>query len=989
MVTAHFKNSSHDATKAEIAFRNLSIDLGYLNTPHTADEPLPPHVYHVMSSYERGLPKTNPLLLAVASVKPPSCLNSPVNFFQIAAHDAVRNDMFEMLQVLHAELGGTPAHYEKIAALKSIGSEELLTSTHQIVSDLQRNVIVSAQTSITAMHHQTLSGLWSRRTSSEHMLAAHLHQAGQHLTEALTLFDAGDIKSAFKLYGQVMRINQKHFSDFASAADTDFYLQFGTSLGVMAGAGLAFAYSGGAALALCTGSATVTETTGIGAYAASLMVGGVAFTGTEKFLNHQIFDVPYFTTNDPFENTMEFAQASLKTAAMVGYLRGFSKIVEVPVATGTGATVINASAGLATEFAGLTSFTALTDGPSVAFAPDTMTHSLATLLGLKLGHAAIHRTVATLPNYISAEMREMAPYPLFLAGRITPIFGALYLMSGKIPAAILSTQLLGLRPTTPRNIALIQLMGRIGKSFPMTTLRSIADFLGASRIGDAIDFADVTLAHLKRAVAGGQNVGFEFEFDPKTMSRDQAHMMIARAFQDAGHPVDVQNGNLDFTFKNQIKVAPIILGRGTIKGQSVRTEVFQSNGTTLVTVARNTDTAKTHVLTTNQTQSLAGADVLLKSMLDAAPKENYIIIAKDDTGDTLKLQVEITGKTTARLTGINGKFYDTSDQLNTSIEIHFEDYLPTGKSTRPQLEAVLAYVKAALPQKLSVQKTNHIAGLHVSDLGSGFFHVVDELPPHLEVISAKMNVGEVDSTKPMIAAFRTGGFDGTRAAKLVGMHVHAEVPRQVAGQFSIAPAFNLLRAFSLSDHLIYELFPSHNNRRGFIQRMPSTMRQRLSDPNYLTDATDPHQILRLLADYVQMTPAKYTDLNLDNFVSAMVNEMGRAGIIRDGQNVETSFTTAAGETVPYRLRVGRGDGSDAPFKLYRRFNPGEVRQVLPDDSTLLATAHEEVEITRNPSGPDKPTAELRLFDSIMDPDSVAFIAQFWGSFVYKYANSIP
>ena len=939
MATAHFKNSSNGTSKAEIAFHNLSVDLDYLKTPHSANETTPAHIYNVVSAYERDLPQTNPFLLAVASVKTPACLKSPINFTQIATHDAVRRDLQAMLQVLHQELGGTPELQTKIDALKTASSDELSYATHAVVTGLQRNVIASAQKSVAAMYQQSRNGLWSRSKTSEHLLTAHLHQAAQHLTEALALFDAGDGASAFKLYNQVMRANAAPIHDFASAANTDFYLQFGTGLGVMAAAGAAFAYTGGAALYAFTGSATVTSTTGIGAYLGSLLVGGASCTLTEKLLSHAIFDVPYFQTHDPIENALEFTQSTLKTAAMVGYLRGFGQVIPLPAYSGTGAKFINFGAGVTHEFSGLTTFTALTDGPSHALSPDTMAHTLATVIGLRGGHAALRRTPAivrksidTLSNYFPHDIGEVAPFPLFIASRVAPLMSAFYLMTGKIPPAILTTQFLGLRPTSPRNIVFIQLLGRIGASRPMSILRSALTILGGihvfekdgmNRIENAADFINLVMANLGRATAGKQPVGFEIEFDPKTMSRDQTHTMMARALEDAGYTVKIEYGARDFTFKTQLKVAPIILGEAAIKGQKVRTEIFQANGTTLVSVVHDADTAKTHMLTASQAKTLADADVLLHSILDARPKEKYLIIAKDDSGDTLKMGIEITGKVTARLTGLNGKFYDSEGQVQDTVDINFGRHLSAANgSNRPQLEAILAYVKQVLPETLAIQKTNRITHLQVDGLGNGVFQVVDEVPPYLEAISAKMNVGETGNTKPMIAAFQNSGFDGTRAAKMVGMHVHAGVSYEVDGRVSIAPALNLLRAFAAAQHYIYDLFPSHHNRSGFIQRMPDAYQKLLANPNYVTDPTDPVQIARVISDYNMHTPVKYSDLNMDNLFAVIVHQLG--------------------------------------------LNPSLARAT-----------------------PSKPTAELRLFDSIMDPDSVTFIAQFWGSFVHKYANTLP
>lgn len=500
---------------------------------------------------------------------------------------------------------------------------------------------------------------------------------------------------------------------------------------------------------------------------------------------------------------------------------------------------------------------------------------------------------------------------------------ALYLMDGSIPPAILSTQILGLRPTSATATMLIQLMGRIGKSSPMSIFRDMFLRQDSVALLESIRFVTSILTYMGHAVSANQQVGFEFEFDPSTTSRDQAHILMARAFEDMGHGVEIKTGARNFEFGKQPKVAPIILGEGHAQGLPVHTEIFQSNGTILVSVVRDTDSARTHVIAANQTSSLADADALLHTILDAPPKEHYLIIAKDSTGDTLKMAVEITGKTTARLTGINGKFNGLGGRIHDYIDIDFTSHLHIGSGTnRSQLAAIIDCVKRALSRGLAIQKANRITHLQVHGIGSGLFQIVDEVPPYLEAISAKMNVGEVGATKPMIVAFQNSGFDGTRSSKMVGMHVHAEVQHQVDGKTTIGPALNLLRAFATHHHMIYNLFPSHTNRSGFIQRMPESYRKLLETPNYVTDPTDPVQIARVIADYNAHMPVKYSDLNMDNLFAIIVKNRGL-------------------------------------------------------DPALARTS------------PGKPTAELRLFDSIMDPDSVTFIAQFWGVFVYKHANSIP
>jgi hypothetical protein len=734
---------------------------------------------------------------------------------------------------------------------------------------------------------------------------------------------------------------------FGSALRSSEQYKFAAHVGIAMAAGAAAYFTGGASLALMGG-----QKAAAGAHIASMLVGGAGMTVTSRGLNTAIFHHPFLAPGTLMDKAVDFGGEVLHNTALMGVLKlGNIAGASLPIMDGEPviAAAVNASRNFAIEFGSFTGFNMISSVSHViddrypsmddALSKDALLQNAAFILGLRVGHAGLNaakfataRAATAVFSPTHSYFGEVAPFPLFIAGRVIPIMSALYLMDGKVPPAILSTQLLGLRPTNARNAMLIQLMGRMGASRPMALLRAAINILGGihafeketiNRIEDATDFASIVMSHLNRAIADQQAVGFEFEFDPKTTTRDQTHIMMAQALKGAGYTVDIQNGAQDFTFMTPLKVAPIIVGRGFVKGQPVLTEIFQNNGTVLVSVVRDADTAETRVLTANQATSLADADKHLNAILDAPPKEKYLIIAKDDSGDTLKMAVEITGRTQARLTGINGKFYGADGQVQDSVDINFGTQLRAAYGTsRPELAAVLAYVKQVLPQELTIQKTNRITQLKVDGLGNGIFQVVDEVPPFLEAITAKMNVGEVGNTKPMIAAFSNSGFDGTRAAKMVGMHVHAEVSHQLDGHTSIAPALSVLRAFAASNQYIYDLFPSHKNRGGFIQRMSDTYQKLLADPNYVTDPTDPTQITRVIADYNRHMPVKYSDLNMDNIFAVIVNKLGL-------------------------------------------------------DPALARTA------------PNKPTAELRLFDSIMDPNSVTFIAQFWGAFVHKYANNLP
>ena len=403
-------------TKADIALRNLAADLKHLSTPTHSDEQLPPHIQRVVSEFAQDLPKTNPFMAAVLSVKRPNLpmLSGSVDFAQLAVHDAIKQDALQMLQILHQELGGTPALQNKINALKYSGSDTFFSDAQAIVTGLQRNVIDSAHKAFSAMHQQAKTGIWSRTETTEQTLSQNFAQGEADLSRALAFFDSGHEQEALTLYSQTLQQNRDSLQEIASAVDTDFYLKFGAGTGVLIAAGFGAAYTGGGTLYALTGSAAATEATGIGALTASLLVGGATFTAAEKFLNHQIFDVPYFTSTDPLERTLEFTQSSLKMAAMMGFMKAYTQVVQLPVYNGAGATAINWTANFGNEFAGLTSFTALTDGPSQAFDSTNMTHGLATLLGLKAGNAAVLKSGAFAVQKVSDmvdAVRRLMPEP--------------------------------------------------------------------------------------------------------------------------------------------------------------------------------------------------------------------------------------------------------------------------------------------------------------------------------------------------------------------------------------------------------------------------------------------------------------------------------------------------------------------------------------------------------------------------------------------------
>jgi signal transduction histidine kinase len=359
----------------DVALHHIAQDLAYLGQPHAATDAPPPHVAY-------DLARKNPFVAAVTSVYLPPSLRAPVNLTLGVAHDAVRRDLVQKLMLLHHTLGGTAELETRIQALSTQASDTLATHAHDIVSQLQRNVLVRTLQGFSAMHQQARAGLWSRSDATDASFAQDFSNAEHDLTEALAQFDAGDSAAAFQTYARVMETQRDLIQKFSRAADHDYYLKFSTGIGILFSAGLAAGATGGATLYAATGSAAVTGTTGIGAFTASLLVGGATFAATETFLNHRILQIP---TGD----AATMVEKSLKAAAMIGYLRAFGQVIQMPTYTGTAASAINFGGRFGVEYTGMTSFSFITEG-SHALAPESMLHGLATLAGLKVGHGALY-----------------------------------------------------------------------------------------------------------------------------------------------------------------------------------------------------------------------------------------------------------------------------------------------------------------------------------------------------------------------------------------------------------------------------------------------------------------------------------------------------------------------------------------------------------------------------------------------------------------------
>ncbi len=1009
MATAPFKNLSNDSVQT-IAARGIQADLkllSHLQNGVSPSELTDGEQTHLRQTFDHYISE-HPLGFLAES--------SPI-IAQSMLHDAAKRDALKLMGAYNFASGNFTNATTQIDALSSKPTEDLLTAAPTIFNTIHREVLVKASHDLHQMANASDGHLWWTSANDESEMHQQFQDSSRQVQNAIALFDNGDTEAAMAKYSETMQGSQGHIGWFQRAYHSSEKTKFAVHIGVTMAAGAAAYFTGGATLALLGGAEA-----GVAAEATSLLVSGASMTLATRELDHVIFATPVLSHGTTADRALDLGGDILRNSFMMGWMRLASVAgATLPMMEGESllASSINTAQNITFEVGSLTGFNMVASTanliddryPSLeqSVSREGMMNTLAFVVGSRIGTTGLRGTITATkiiadylpetPLFNSSEP-AVAGYPLLMLGvnQHSPnVLGALYVMDGTVPPALLTTQILGLRPRTPLFRKMIGVLDLIGRS-PMAArareaIAPLGGILLSSRtalIRSASVFMNDVLSHQTEAEAAGQQVGYEFEFKPQgTRTRDDIYRTIAQSMTSAGHNATLIEGDPSFVFMSGFKMATLIQGSGRYKGKSVQTEIFDCNGTTMVSIVRTMDDATTRVLRSGSVSSLAEADQFLLKTLDASPTERYIFLTKGTDNDTFNIEVTPIGPRSVRVTGLNGNFYLSDRTTKNTLDIDLTSELSTitgVPTSRDLFHAAHHNVRNMLNLAAMAQKTNRLTGLSIEGLGHGTTQVVNEVPPALEMISARLGLGDVPRMTPMVNALQESGAEGTRAGNLVGMHVHAEVARQVNGTFSIAPALGLLRGYLGNVHYINALFPSHPNRGGFIQTLPTAMRTRLRDPNYVSDPTNTTQILRVLADYAQMTMPKYADLNMDNVFATMVDEMGQAGILRAGEKIEDSYTSPNGQTTHYRLEIRRAEGDNAPFRLYRTFHEGEVRQMMSDGSVTHATGPETVYVSRIEARPTKPTAEIRTPDALMDPESVSYIARFWGTFVYLFAN---
>ncbi len=531
-------------------------------------------------------------------------------------------------------------------------------------------------------------------------------------------------------------------------------------------------------------------------------------------------------------------------------------------------------------------------------------------------------------------------------------------------------------------------------------------------------FMETIRTGLEKAIEKGQTLGVEIEFTPQPgQTRDDAYSAIKARLESEGHTVTLlkwddlptdngqPTGDQDFVYGKKPGIFPTTLGHFKWSGTEINTQLLFATGSVMHTVTKGPDdsvrlkaksetpdgAAEELYARIAETLNLGSVSSVKSLMASGAPyyTETRMYLLKDSYNDIAKVEIKLLPNGKTRLTGNNCQIFDESGQPMTFIDID-----APGTTDAERFTAVDAYLHARVKNNRFARKVDKIGGMLIDDIPKPF-QIVVEAHPDLELVTPILTADQTNIVSLLIEGIKRGGFEGTRAANVVGVHVHAGLPmtfRNATGELvpTIAPVVNLMRAYGMDVTDIVSAIPTHPNRIGFLHDVRPELIDLFNEPNYVTDPTDPNQILRVCADLVRHSRTKYTALNLDNHISKLLGAM----LLGDPK-----------EKIEPALKIG-GEADQTYTVEYDSPNFGKLLYVFQTVETSygvnirLLTQLPEI----RPAGEDgkplpyvdlirikdsawKKTAEWRPFNTeLNDSKIVALNMQFVASYVWKYAK---
>ncbi len=553
--------------------------------------------------------------------------------------------------------------------------------------------------------------------------------------------------------------------------------------------------------------------------------------------------------------------------------------------------------------------------------------------------------------------------------------------------------------------------------------------------------------------------------DPNSLSaRDRLAVTLHQDLTEMGHEVDFVSGKQHFGYTPYPVIFPTIFERYRVGNDVVKVEILTGTGAVIVSVRseNNPNKAKTeHVkgaksvfdpaVETKVAEMIARA--LQLNTDDEDPEDaiailrknkggydrKYLIQAKAADNDILKIWVTFNPHgypDSAVLAPINGKILDEKhgDYVN-SIVIPAKTYEDVHKWM----------IDHAAGNPVFAKKVDQYEGVNIK--GFGVVTLTDEAHPYKELVSPKLSHDKIPIWLDVVDVLSNVGITGTTPYNLVGIHTHGNLRTKLEegpdAKFSILPALGILRGFVTDTDMIYDGIPSHDNRLGFIQKLPLWFRERLQDPSYVTDPTSRRQILRVAADLARDVK-KYNAMNLSNHISALLAKMIETGTFQDGETLEDNWQ---GEDYHFRVMAGdRPETHDiireidcATYTVETHGNTGAItnadiaegwvsdrtakflRNTLNDfagngdlaklaigkdfqrvvkyqgDDFLFKVARttasnvsvhvqQQVHLMRVAKDARKTTGELRIFDSIFDRDTGKFFLDFYHAWSWWHGS---
>lgn len=503
------------------------------------------------------------------------------------------------------------------------------------------------------------------------------------------------------------------------------------------------------------------------------------------------------------------------------------------------------------------------------------------------------------------------------------------------------------------------------------------------------------------AVAAGQSgrmfVGLEVEFIPGPSipngfpqsydSRDAVYTRIASRYTTAGYTATLHRGTAQFTFPKHLNPLAVVQERFIVAGQTYR--LYHMAGTggimhrvdNLSALPHGTPAiawmppafgpadflspeAEAHAYETLASHvGLRDADTvraLREQPGTAYQKTATIVIKATDDYSLHELALRTDG--TAVVRPLNGYFDGDDPQTPAERVLSDAQDLPSALAALERLVRATTLYKRDPINKLSIEGFDEIT-------------VSYEEPPTLEWISPKTRPGDIRHLRPSWDALSAAHYVGTTPFSWVAVHAHMNLPLRVADadgveRLSIAPLLHLYSAYFAHEDELLALCPSHDTRRGWLTPTPGSLRTRFAEALQHDHLTTRDTILRLCADIAVHTRSKYTALNPDKYIAALLYALFDAGHVTPGETIR--IVVPRGRHI-YALRV-------------------------TDDNILVRTpSGAELPLIRQARHAAYTTVEFRVPDTphcmddagvyTIDADAIELLARFAATFGWKYGNA--